>query len=109
MHEEVADRHLARDPGVVHLKARQVIDHAIVPADPAFIDQDPERGHREGLAGRARGEDGVDIHRLAAADRPHAEPPGKRHAVVLDDRNRHARHADLGARRLDATLEVLRR
>src|SRR6266566_4046134 len=41
MHEEVADRELARDEGVVHRKARQVVDDRRVPAELSVLDQDP--------------------------------------------------------------------
>src|SRR5438105_2396071 len=51
MHEQVADRHLARDPRVVHLESRQAIDHFVVPADLALIDENSERSDGERLAG----------------------------------------------------------
>ena len=63
MHEQVADRHLARDPRVVHLEARQSIDHLVVPADLALIDEDGEIGDRERLAGRSGRENRVGVDR----------------------------------------------
>ena len=38
MRQQIADRHLAGDPVIVHLKAGEAIDHLVVPADPAGID-----------------------------------------------------------------------
>ena len=61
MHEQIANCHLARHPRVVHLEARQAIDHFVVPADFALIDENAQRGHGECLAGRAGRENRLGI------------------------------------------------
>ena len=78
-------------------KPGQVIDDLVVPADLALIDEDRERGDGERLAGRAGRENRVGIDRLGRAELAHAEAFGERDLVVLDDRDRHAGHADLFA------------
>ena len=62
--QQVADRHLARDPGIVHLEAGQVVDDLVVPAELALVDQDRERRGGERLAGRSGHEDRVGVDRL---------------------------------------------
>ena len=49
MHQQVADRHLARDVRIRHLKPRQVVDDRRVPPDLAFLDEHAERNRGEDL------------------------------------------------------------
>ena len=109
MHEQVANRHLAGHPRVVHLKARQVIDHLVVPADFSLIDENAERSHGEGLAGRAGRENCVGVDPLGRTETLDAESLGERDLVVLDDGDGHAGHADLLAQTFHAGVEAGRR
>jgi len=68
MNQQVADGHLARDPRIVHLKSGQMIDHLVIPADSAAIDEDCQRSDRKGLAGRACREDRIGVHRVGLAE-----------------------------------------
>ncbi len=107
--EQVPDRELARDPGVVHAKAGQVVDHLVVPADLAFLDEDGERRAHEGLRRRADLEQRVRVHRLARAELPDAVAARERHLAVLDDGDGGAGHLRGFHDRLDARVEILRR
>src|SRR3546814_3807739 len=42
MHEQVADRDLARHPGVIHAKPGHMLDDGVVPRDLAFVYQRSE-------------------------------------------------------------------
>src|SRR5205823_6764234 len=72
MHQQIANRHLARDPWIIHLKFWQVIDDLVVPIDLLLIDQNPEVGDRECLAGRSSRKNSVCIHWLRRAEFSHA-------------------------------------
>ena len=63
--KQVADRHFARHPRIVHPEPRHMLDNRIIPRNPALVDQDRERrrGHR--LAGRAGLEQRLLIDRRA--------------------------------------------
>ncbi len=109
MHQQVADRHLARDPGVVHPEIRQVIDDRVVPVDLALVHEDRERGGREGLRGRTDLEQRVGVDRLRGVEAADAVSAGERDLAVLDDCDGGARHALLFHHRLDAGVEAFRR
>lgn len=103
--QQVGDGHLARDPGVVHAEIRQAVGHLVVPRQLAVVDQDGEgrRGHR--LAGGSGREDRVRIHRLGAAQPPHAIAFRMHDPAVLDDRDRHPRHVARTHGLLDPCVE----
>src|SRR3546814_1045765 len=63
MHEQVADRDLARHPGVIHAKPGHMLDDGVVPRDLAFVYQDRERSRRHRLAGRTGLENRLAIDR----------------------------------------------
>ena len=102
VNEQVADRHLARDPRIPHAEIRHVVDDLVVPLDLAFVDQRRERSVGEGLAGRSGEEDRVGIDRLVGRDVAHAPALRQRHLAILDDGDGDARHAELLAQLLDA-------
>ena len=106
MHEQIAHRHLAGDPRVVHLKAGNEVRDAIVPLELAGVDERCERGGGHRLAGRAGHEDGVAIDLLGAAEFAHAESARERDLAILDDRDRHARNFGGRAHGLDARFEL---
>ncbi len=92
VHEQVAHRDLARDPGVVHSKVGEVIDDAVVPADLAFLDQDRERRGRKSLGRRADLEQRVGADGLRRAQLAHAVTAGEGHLAVLHDRDGGSRY-----------------
>ena len=106
MHQQVANRHLARDPRVVHLKPGQVIDDLVVPADLALIDEDGEVGDRERLAGRAGRENRVRINRVRCSKFSHAVTFGERDLAILDNGDRHSRSTDLLAQCFRPSIEI---
>ncbi len=61
MHEEIDYRHLARDPGVVHLEPGDVLGHRVVPRDLAAIHEHGQGGGRERLPDGAELEDRVRV------------------------------------------------
>src|ERR1700730_447095 len=93
MHQQIKNRDFSRHPRVIHLKARDVIDHRIVPANLTTINQHRERSGRERLAERADLENRVRVNRIGAAETPHAIAACKRDLTMLDDGHRHPRHA----------------
>src|SRR5215469_10850985 len=109
MDQEVADGHLACHPRVIHLKARQAVGDAVVPADLALIHQYRERGHGKCLAGGAGRKDRVAIHRIGTAEALHAEAARHGDTAILDDSDSHSGYTDLLAQLLDTLLEALRR
>ena len=106
MHQQIAHRHLARDPRVVHLEAGNQIRDAIVPLELARIDQRRERRRRHGLAGRAGHEDGVAVDFLGAAEFAHPETARESDLAILNDGNRHARNFSSLAHGFDARFEL---
>ena len=108
MDEQVADRHLARDPRVPHAEVGHVVDDLVVPLDLALVDQRRERGIGEGLAGRSGEEDRVGVDRLVGGDVANAPALRERDLAVLDDRDGDARNAELLAQLLDALVEARR-
>ena len=104
--EQVADRHLARDPRVVHAEVGHVVDDLVVPLDLALVDQRRERRVGERLAGRSGGEDRVGVDRLVGGDVAHAPALRERDLAVLDDGDGDAGRAELLAQLLDALLEA---
>ena len=109
VNEQVADRHLARDPRVPHAKIRHVVDHFVVPLDLALVDERRQRGDGKRLAGRTGEEDRVRADRLIGADLAHAPAMGESHLAVFDDGDRNAGDAICGAKLLDASLKSGRR
>ena len=49
MCEKIADRHFARDVGIIHLEGGQTLVNAIIPGDVARVDQRRERRRRKGF------------------------------------------------------------
>ena len=93
--EQVADRHLARDPRIPHAEVGHVVDDLVVPLDLAFVDQRRERGVGERLAGRSGEEDRVGVDRLVGGEVAHAPAVRERDLAVLDDGDGHSGHAEL--------------
>ena len=92
MAEEVADRHFMRHPGIVHLKARVVVDHAVVPTHDAVAHQGRHgrRGQRLGHRGQLENRIGVDQFRAAGGT--HAKPLEVDDLILVDHDNRQPRH-----------------
>lgn len=104
--EQVAHRHLVGDPRVVHAEPRHVVDDLVVPVQLAVVDEHGKRGGGDRLAGRTGGEDRVGVHALGRTEAAHAVALGQRTLAVLDDRDRHARHAMCPHRGVDARIQV---
>src|SRR5690606_233388 len=77
----------------------------VVPVQLALVDQDPERGGGDRLAGRASGEDGVGVDARVLTELADAIASRKRDLATFDDRDGHARHAVLFQYRFDMRVE----
>ena len=104
--QQIADRHLAGDPRIVHTEPRDVVDHLVVPAELALIDEDGDRRRGERLAGRAGLEDRVGVDLGGLAELADAPALGERGLAMLDDRDGDAGRAGLLAQRLDLGIEA---
>ena len=109
MDEQVADRHLARDPGIVHPEIGHVVDHLVVPADLACSTSVASAATVNALP--------VDpvakmVSASTGAGSPSLRTPKPRASVgppLLDDRDGHAGNADVARSALDPRVEARRR
>src|SRR4051795_12548372 len=108
MNEQVADRHLARDPWIPHAEVGHVVDDLVVPFDLARVGECRERRIGEGLHSRASEEDRIGVYRLVGRDVADAPAARKGRLAVFDDRDRDSRHAELLAEFFDALIEAWR-
>src|SRR3546814_1381024 len=92
MDEQVAHSHLARHPGIVHLKPGDMVDHLVVPGDLALVDQDGEGCDGNGLARRSGREDGIGVDGRVPSQLSNAIALGQRRLAILDDGDRSEEH-----------------
>src|SRR6185437_13124259 len=106
MGEEVADRDLAGDVGVVELEAGQVLRSVIVPVHAARVDHHRNGGGGEGLGIGADGEDGVGVDAVGPADVADAVASGEHHRVIVDDGDGEAGHVPVVHGVFDVLIEA---
>ena len=90
VHQQVAHRHVAGDPRVVHGERRQVLHHRVVPIELALLDQARQHGGGHRLAVRRDLEQRRAGHRLAAAGHRLAMAAGVHHLAIGDHADRDA-------------------
>ena len=103
---EVGYLELARHPGVVHLEARQMVDHPVGPGELPVVDLHRNQRRRECLRRRADLEEGVGIDGVGAAHALHAEALRVDDLIVLHDGNGETRDVPLLLRGLGVRFEL---
>ena len=87
MTEQIAQRHFARDVGIVHLKPRQVLGYGVVPCDLALVHQNAQRRRRKGFRIRGDAEQCVRIDRRRFTRPPHPVAPGQHNFAIFYHRH----------------------
>ena len=109
MGEKVPDGELPGRVGIVHLEPRYVVDHPVVPAQAAFVDQKSQRGRGERLRCRAHGEEGVLVHGCSARDVTHPVAARVNNLAIPDHGEGQTRDAPRFHSRRDVVVQPLER
>jgi hypothetical protein len=72
MTEQIAHGDVLRDPIIVELKVRQVLNNGVIPAKFAFVHQHADERGGEGFGGGANRKDGIRVHGFGLARFEHA-------------------------------------
>ena len=86
-----------------------MIDHFIVPAQFASINERCQRGNGDRLSRRARGKDRVGVNAFGCAEFADAVAVSKCRLPILDNRDGHSGDTGLAAQRLNARVKRDRR
>ena len=103
--EQVAHAHFARDVGVGHAEAGQMVDDPVVEAKLSVVGQDRQRRRGERLGLRGDGETCLRVHGRARALVAFAEAAGHHDLAVLDDGDGDAGHVEGFARAFDDLVQ----